>query len=68
MRLLMTKHDLSAIELSFNLNFTSNRIGDILNISQRKIKVKDEELEAIAQYFKINKDTLLYKLADIQFK
>ncbi len=68
LRLLRLERDISARELSIELNLISERrIGDI-ETPARNIKIKDEELQQIAKYFNVSVDDLVNKKATIIFK
>lgn len=66
LRLLCVYNKIPATDLSIELSLSPTRIGDI--IASRNIKLTTEEIERIANYFKITVEQLLNKKAILEFK
>jgi len=65
-RMLRTYYNLTATQLSIELNLVTARISEIEK--RKNIRIKPEETLELAQYFNVPVEDLIYKKAEIIFK
>lgn len=65
-RLLASYHNVALSKLSFDLLGVDNRIYDIVN--NKAIKIREDEIQVIADYFNVSPENLKNKKVYLEFK
>lgn len=59
-------HKVTLKELSNKVSYSDYRVNDI--VANKPVRITDQEVEEIANYFQVPVDTLLNKKAHLEFK
>lgn len=65
-RLLASYHNVALSKISYDLFGVDNRIYDIVN--NKAIKIRVDEIQALADYFNVSAENLKNKKAYLEFK